>query len=41
MPFVGLKLADTANDCLTLALVIDTEPREWLAGVVDELALRV
>ena len=41
MPFVGLKLADAANDGPVLALVVDAEARERLAGVVDELALRV
>lgn len=41
MPLVRLKLADTAYDCLVLALVVDAESRERLASVIDEVALRV
>lgn len=41
MSLVGLELADAADGCLVVTLLVDAETREWLAGVVLEDAVRV
>lgn len=41
MSFVGLKFAHAANDSPVLALFVNAEAGEGLAGVLVDLALRV
>jgi hypothetical protein len=41
MSLVRLELADAADGCLVVTLLVDAETREWLTRVILEGAVRV